>query len=274
MTFQNILVSRDMWSAIDYEWAVDRAIPVRELLYRSVLCYFAEGPWRREAVEALLTGEGLLQLLDVDSEQARAWAVDEENFQKSVTGNAMAYGSLVQAFGTQVIKPGELQSEEEKQAHMQEEEKKRLEEQARLEEIERRKQELTEIRIYEDTGAGFSEEHAYAPAKRYADEGIVSLELNVSPSVRALRLDPANCPCVCLLHHADVEGAGEALLERYRKTNAVMGGNVFVFGTHDPWIVWDMEKIRKKLHRKDAFTLRLTLQMNGIASTMAEAVRA
>ena len=54
MTFANLLVDEDVWTAVDYEWETDRCIPVNDLLYRALLLYRLENKRRARALDALL----------------------------------------------------------------------------------------------------------------------------------------------------------------------------------------------------------------------------
>ncbi len=268
MTFSNILVNGDTWTAIDYEWAVPESIPVQELLFRSLLVYYLEDETRSERCEKLIGNERLLAVIGIPEADANRLAEEEQNFQHQVTGGVASLGQLCSSMGTSVIKPAELQTRREKEAALarlkEEQEKKAQEEQT-----------LSSIQVYYDTGNGFCEEQSYWVEEHYEEEGIASFAVEISPEVKRLRVDPALCPCIVLLREARAGQADRRLLDRLVRTNGrhYTNGSIVYTGS-DPSMVWDIKRLRRKaqIAEDETFCLELVLQMAGLPSTMAQAM--
>ncbi len=266
MTFSNIIVDRDAWTAIDYEWAREQAVPVKDLLFRALLVYYLEDDRRREKTEALIGNDALLERYGISPEEAARLAEDEMQFQNYVTGGIDALGELRAQMGARVIKPAELQSESEKKKIREAKEKET--------------NSLAAIQVYFDTGSGFNEKESYFEGNTYMEEGVCEFTVDVPRNVKRLRIDPALCPCIVFLKDASFLKAGRDQFLRKLRTNgtAVKNGS-FLFTTSDPNMVWDMGRLRRKAGlgfnpKEDgsADTIRFVLQMTGIPSTMAKGI--
>ncbi len=270
MTFANIMVNGDTWTAIDYEWEVDEAIPAQELLYRSLLCYYREDEKRRPRVEALIGADDLRNTVGVTPTQMERCVADEQAFQDHVTGGEMSLGAFRSEIGRLVIRPGQLQSEEEK---AQDPNAKTDED---LLEEEKRQQELIRIHYYFDTGKGYSEEESGIVEELYRGEGINTFTIAVPKNVKRFRLDPALVPCIALLRKADIEGNGEVLYKYMNTSGVKAAGGSVIFTDNDPWFDWDMNKIRKKAGLRTGEVpdhLHFAVQIAGLPGTMAESMR-
>ena len=259
MTFANILVEREVWTAIDYEWFVDRPVPVKDMLGRSLLVFFLENESRREQAENLIGLRNIFEHCGLTAEDIDRLSREETEFQQKVTGGNMSLGALRALMGTAVIKPAQLQSEEEI-------------EKARSKET-KESQSLSSVQVYFDRGQGFSEEDSYFVGSPYLEEGMITFAVEIPEDAKRLRIDPAICPCIVMVRSFTPEGANPSarLLRRNVRANGRTNrdGSI-IFTTHDPNIVWNIEKIRKKA---GAFTkLHVTLQMCGLPSTMAGAM--
>lgn len=275
MTFANLLIEGDTWTAIDYEWTAERAIPAREMLYRSLACYFREDPERRCEAERLIPETELLSFIGVSGEEAKRLTAEEDAFQKRVTGDRSALGELRAEIGGDVIRPGILQTPEEIAAVKAA--RKAAGEQGRKED-----RPLASVQVYVDTGSGFREEQAWFVEESYGDEGVICFTIPLTGNEHAVRVDPALCPCVALLRKAelldDADSAQDIthLVYRTMKTNgAGTAGSGIVYATDDPWMCLPLPKVLRKAGRKtgQANALRLTLQMAGLPSTMAQMIR-
>ncbi len=159
MTFANLLVDADAWTAVDYEWETDRCIPVNDLLYRALLLYRLENKRRARALDALLGEDFAEQICGKTKAEAERLMEAERRFQIEVTGGMQALGDFRAQTGMQVIIPAELQTKEQK-AQASEEKK----EQAGS---------LTAVRVYYDTGKGYNEDEAYFVSEQYEAEGMI-----------------------------------------------------------------------------------------------------
>ena len=265
MTFANLLVDEDVWTAVDYEWETDRCIPVNDLLYRALLLYRLENKRRARALDALLGEDFAEQICDETEGSAKRLVEEERRFQRKVTGGMQALGDFRAQTGMQVIIPAQLQTKEQK-AQVSEEKK----EQAGA---------LTAVRVYYDTGKGYNEDEAYFVSEQYEAEGMIRFTVPVEGNVRCLRVDPALCPCVVLLRNtALTEEDGTVLadtgaFQRYLKSNAVSEKPALVFTTDDPNMEWDLKKFHRRESSGKTRFVHFTLQMCGLPSTMADAMR-
>ncbi len=272
MTFANILIHGNVWTAIDYEWAVPRSIPVEELLFRSLLVYYLEDETRSGRCESLIGHDRLMETIGMPQTEANRLAAEEQNFQSQVTGGITSLGALRAKLGRKVIKPAQLQTPEELAAAEKELQKEQEQQQKAAQ---KEAQNLASIQIYYDTGRGYHEEESYWLGKHYEEEGIASFTLEVPGNAVRLRLDPAICPCVVLLRDGKAGTADRKIIDRLMRTNGrkYTNGSI-VYTTFDPSIEWDLRKLRRKagIAEKEPFAMKLSLQMAGLPATMAQAM--
>lgn len=274
MTFPNLILSGGTWTAIDYEWAVDRPIPAKELLGRSLVLFLREDPAREEKLREILSEEELLSFVGITKEEAEHLCAEEDAFQEKIAAGSLPLSRAGALFGGKVIRPAELQTEAER-----EEGRRRHEAAVRAQR--EKEQALVRVKIYFDTGAGYREEETFVPSALYEKEGVVTFSVEVGRNVRALRLDPASVPCVALLLQAQFADApeGSTLFQKYVSHNGTpCGGGAVLFATMDPWFSFDLAKIRKKTGRRGEDgsvrdVVNFSVQMAGIPGTMSETIR-
>ncbi|MBQ1289792.1 MAG: class I SAM-dependent methyltransferase [Lachnospiraceae bacterium] len=272
MIFANILVRQNAdgsqeWTAIDYEWAQETAIPADRMLIRALSCWFREDESRKDRVAALIGEEAFYEHLHLNPAEAAAYEESEDFLQDKVTDQVTALGELRHEIGGKVIVPAELAA-------------------GYLADKNRAKQavNLATVQIYTDTGNGFREEESRFVEQNYGEEGVICFEVKVPESVRALRIDPALCPCVAALCGAQLVADGAAageehlqthtkLFRKYAQSNGIRTGeSSFLFATQDPNLVWDMNKLRRKTGVKKDAVLRIRLQMAGLPATLSEQI--
>ena len=260
MTFANILISGDTWTAVDYEWTVDEDLPAKEMLYRALLVYYLEDASRRERCDAMIGQEKLLQRLGIPAQDVQRLTEEEKSFQEHVTGGVTPLGELRAQMGTGVIKPAQLQTEEEKEAVL-------------------KTRTLTSVQIYVDTGSGYREEESWFIDDVYREEGMISFDIAVPADTVKLRVDPALCPCMVLVRGVwlEDEDVTDKANRQLRCSGRRYSNGSMVFTDNDPWIEWkgkDLRRMgRERIPSGEEFTMGLTIQMAGIPSTMAEAMR-
>lgn len=168
LVFANILVDGDSWTLIDYEWTFDKVMDPRELAFRAVYCYMLENEKRRSP-----DMNWLLEKLGISEDQAQELRDREREFQQYVEGGIVSMAVLREIIGRKLIEP-----------------------QKWIEKLEANAA-LSSVQIYEDTGAGYSEENSYFLKQAYVDDVHIELELSVSGNVRMLRVDPAMDCGIC-----------------------------------------------------------------------------
>ncbi len=265
MTFRNILVEGDTWTAIDYEWAKEEQMSAEELLFRALYCYCLEKEERRE-----LPLEELLAEFGITPAQIEQWKAKEPAFQEKVSGGRLSLGELRAQIGGDVIIPAELIREdpvllEEELAKEKEKEEQKSEEPG-----------LASVQVYYDRGNGFSEADSFFLKEHYEEEGLIRFTLEIPANVRNLRIDPAICPCMTMVRCIDREGIScKEMLKKTRHNGIPVAGGV-LFTTSDPWFVWNLGKEQRKnvckKGRTGTLVLDFELQMAGLPSTMAQAL--
>jgi len=255
MIFSNILVDGESWTAIDYEWAAEEAHSAQEMLLRSLHVYFLEDEKRRRRLLSHMTMNELYARLGADVDEAMHSIAREKAFQDGITKGQLSLGDLRAVLGKKVIVPAEIAAEEEGAASGQAVQAKNL----------------ATVQVYFDTGKGYSEEESFFVDEPYQGEGMITFHVDLPAEARRLRIDPALCPCVVLLHSMRLNGQTLAAGDKLMKTNGrrEKDGSLF-FTTFDPSMEWDAEKLRRKAGaRGDKLRVSFTIQMAGIPATMA-----
>lgn len=216
LVFANILVDGDRWTLIDYEWTEGRAADVRELAFRAVYCYLLENGRRNR-----LDLKTVMEKLGITEIEANAFREAEAGFQSHVTGGRAAMTQLWERMGRRADVPQEWID--------------RFQGGARVH----------RVQIYEDRGAGCSEEASYFVQDAYRGGNLIEMELALSGDVRVLRIDPAFVPCAVKILRMDFNGRAVPLERRGMLTAngeivkpAVREGDMYcpsiVFPTEDP----------------------------------------
>lgn len=185
LIFANILVDGDQWTLIDYEWTFGKAIATKELAFRAVYCYLLEDEKRNK-----LELDRILDKLEISQSDAQSYREQEMDFQKFVTGSRLSMGEIRNLLGGKLMVPqkwiDKFQSSEG----------------------------VMRVQIYEDTGAGYSEEQSCFIPEAYQSEQLAEFTYEVSGNVRMLRIDPAMDSCVCRILEMTFNGERVPLQKR------------------------------------------------------------
>lgn len=260
MTFANILVDKDgNFSAIDYEWAKEEKMDGKALFARALTIYLSADEKR-----TALAGKQLHEVFGLTQSDLDSAKEIEKEFQRQVTGGVMAMADIREAIGNPVIIPSELNLEN---ALLR---KKAGEEVDGMGNIP-----LATVQVYYDNGYGYNEEDSYFDPKGYEGEGQKTILVEIRPETKAVRIDPALCPCFVLVREVALNDVTIPRYKKVAKTNGAMGGNgTVVFATPDPWFSFDIKKLKKmaKIRNDENLTLRVELQMVGMPATMCDAL--
>ncbi len=247
LIFANILVSRDKWTLIDYEWTFGKPISVKELAFRAIYCYLLEDEKRNK-----LKLDRILEELQITEEDAENFREQERGFQKFVTGNRLAMAEMREMIGKRVLTP--------------------------LKWIDRYQdsESVSRVQVYEDKGKGFSEEGSYFVQDACRGENLIELELKVSGDVRMLRIDPAMEACMVRLLELTLNG--EAVPLDKKKKNVLVNGRVakpgtYIFPTEDPNINIDMTRLNRSAENTLHIRMEIVRLSQEMARDMAEAVK-
>ncbi len=209
MIFSNIISDNDRWTLIDYEWIKEEGGTAEDAALRTLYCYGLEHPGRN------LTGIGRIRKrLNRDNISAALRQINEEEaaFQKKVTGGRLSLGELRQKIGYPVKELRVSKSSGPK----------------------------SWLQVYEDIGAGFSEERSYMDrqADLYSEDGFKTV-LSIGRGVSNLRLDPGMNPCIVRIDRITLVSGGnkKELKNRIRVNGKRVAKDCYVFADNDPWIL-------------------------------------
>ena len=245
MIFANILVDGDTWTAIDYEWTVERQVPAKEIAFRAVYCYVLEEEKRNK-----LNLDLIMDKLGVTPQEAEDYREKEWDFQKQVTGKRKSLGEIRAMLGTYSVDPKDL--------------------------MERHLQRILDqrIQIYYDRGAGFSEMDSVYIPDIYVDEHTMEVELELDGNVRNLRIDPADRPCMVKLGSLLLNGEAIPIRKNTLETNGkTVRQGCYVFATSDPNITIHVSQLPMRGENKVYIRLSLSPLPLDMAEDMAGAVK-
>jgi len=255
LIFSNILVNKDVWTLIDYEWTFGKAMRTKELAFRAVYCYLLEDEKRGK-----LQLDRILEKLDISQKDAESYREQEMDFQKFVTGKHLSMGEIRELLGGKLFWP-------QKWIH-------------KFQSAERRMQ----VQIYEDTGAGYSEEQSCFLPDAYQNEEMAEFTYEVSGNVKMLRIDPAFDSCICRIAEMTFNGEevplqkrkvlitnGRIIRGQNEETKAYAPG--IVFPTMDPNINIKISELNPKASNQLYVRMEVIRLPLPIAQDMAAAVK-
>lgn len=244
MVFSNILVSRNEWTLIDYEWCKESKISVKETAYRAIYCYLLEDPDRKKFNLDLLRDK-----LVLSNEASEEIEKDEMIFQKHVTGRNLSLFEIQERLGFKSIDPLKMQAtiKDDKGIYI--------------------------FKIYPGSPTGeFSENTAYVVSDAYVSDNLAKVNIGILEEENIMRVDPMDSPCLVCIRTAKL---GELDFpfdnKKYVYSNGKrIGDRTFVFSTSDPNLYFDLTGF---IHNEDTF-LYLELEVTPLATDTAEAIAA
>lgn len=246
LIFANILVNKDKWTLIDYEWTFGKPIDTRELAFRAIYCYLLEDEKRNK-----LNLDLILEELQITEEDAANFREQERDFQRFVTGKHMSMAQMRDLIGYRMMIP-----------------QKWVEKYHDSESV-------NKVQIYEDRGSGFKEEESYFVPEAYQGENLIELELTVSGDVLNLRIDPAfDC---CVVRIEEMTFNGETVPIDKKKVLAVNGRiarpSTLIFPTTDPNINIALSELTRQPENTLYVRMEVVRLPIAMAQEMANAVK-
>lgn len=213
LIFSNILVNGPIWTVIDYEWTWGKRIPARDIAFRAIYCYRLEDKKRR-----ILDPRPFYEELGLTKADVDRLISEEASFQKYVTGERQSLVEIWKGIGRRAAIPGELKVETET-----------LQERDPL-----------TVQVYSDIGQGFSEENSYFAEERYDRHHAITLEIDLLPGTKALRIDPAFDPCIVTLqgmcwNGVSIRECGRPVVTVH-PSGRWIGSDSILFAAEDPGI--------------------------------------
>ena len=246
LVFSNILVDKDKWTIIDYEWTKQQKVESKELAFRALYCYLLEDEKRNKFNFDLIMKE-----LEISQEEAQEYREREMKFQEQVTGKRMSMPQLRDIIGGAVIVPQKSLMKNEESADMR------------------------RIQIYTDNGSGFSEDNSYFIEEPYDGQGFVDFSIELASDVKKVRIDPYMSSCITRME--EVTFNGEALSLFSNRKVSVNGKKLeeesdytmtVAFDSEDPGITIDVSAII----RSTGNTMHFKMQTIGVPSLMTQSL--
>ena len=246
LVFSNILVDKDKWTIIDYEWTKQQKVETKELAFRALYCYLLEDEKRNKFNFDLIMKE-----LEISQEEAQEYREREMKFQEQVTGKRMSMPQLRDIIGGAVIVPQKSLMKNEESA-----DKRR-------------------IQIYTDNGSGFSEDSSYFIEEPYDGQGFVDFSIELAGDVKKIRIDPYMSSCITRMEEVTFNGEPVSLFSN-RKIS-VNGKKLedesdytmtVAFDSEDPGITIDVSAII----RSTGNTMHFKMQTIGVPSLMTQSL--
>ncbi|MDL2301263.1 class I SAM-dependent methyltransferase [Lachnospiraceae bacterium OttesenSCG-928-D06] len=254
MVFSNIIVNKNRWTLIDYEWTFGKRIPTKELAFRAVYCYLLEDEKRNK-----LNLDFILERLGITTEEAEAYKEQELDFQKFVTGQRYSMSMIRELIGKRMIVP---------QKFIDKYEDSEL---------------VNRVQVYEDKGEGFIEEESYFIKDAYMGENRIEMNLTVFDDVRLLRIDPSMDSCVVKITEMTWNGEVMPLKERgflringriaKENKNSECYQPTLIFSTKDPNINISLEKMKKQQENNLYVKMEIIRMPSQIACDLEESAK-
>ena len=242
VVFSNILVNKDEWTLIDYEWCKESSTKIRESAYRSIYCYLLEDKSRK-----VFDVDEILKKLVLSKEAAEEIELDELSFQKHVTGKRLSLSEIRERLGVKLINPFNP------------------EENSTLD------KEIYEVKAYpSDADEKFSEETAFVIKGAYDSETHAKALVPVAAGTGIMRIDPINAPSIVTIKEAKLEELDFPVdSKKYLLSNGKrIGKNIFVFDTSDPNFYFNVDGF---VHEEDTF-LYVEFEVTRLDAEVAKAV--
>jgi len=168
----------------------------------------------------------ILKELEITDEEADEYRMQEQLFQKYVTGNMKSMAEIRDMIGFRYIY---------------------LEPYFKKENEQREKE---RVQIYEDYGEGYREESSYFVRDVQSDREERIIRIPITKNIRQVRIDPAMTYCMIRMISMKIDDR-EMMLEKNAalSTNGIKIGesNVYVFATPDPNLNLSFSELSKEL---------------------------
>ncbi|WP_081676447.1 class I SAM-dependent methyltransferase [Butyrivibrio sp. NC3005] len=235
LIFSNILVDKDKWTVIDYEWTYGRQIPAKEIAFRALYCYLEEDPRRRK-----INVEQFYEMLGIDEKEQERLLEVEAEFQKYVTNNRKSLVEMWNKIGRKVTVPEEMKPDRLTHDH---------------EILDDR------IQVYFDYGQGLSEEQSQYVPEKYDADGRVTINLELEDGVRDIRIDPAITTCMMTIESVlwnDVEVFIDQDKLKIYPNGVWLSNHSLIFGTDDPGVTFKFRESKLKRRAINRFSITFT----------------
>ncbi len=206
----NVLLGKDKWTVIDYEWSFDFPIPVKYLLFR-IIFYFTDHADRGTEFKPY----DFLGKMEITPEEVKVFESMETRFQQFVTRNHVPIRDLYQDISDGIFQPEDLFSRE-------------------------------VLQVYFDFGEGFCEKNSVSYQMLFNGHWYIRKEISLPKGVRALRVDPGNKGTVMKLKQFCFDRR-ESRAQFTMKEGAAVGDWLYMQGMDPNLFVTEIPKDAKSL---------------------------
>lgn len=249
MIFSNILVNKDKWTVIDYEWTKEEKIETKEIAYRSLYCYLLENNRRAQCDQ-----QWILQYLGIKPEEEETYRKNEVRFQEGVMGQRKSMAQLINEIGGKVFEVdywrGKIREYQEHMPHK-------------------------AIQIYVDRGQGYRIDDLIYVEDAFVSEHEIKFQMQIDQKVQNLRIDPVDEPCICRVKECILNG--ENLLENRKEIisgNGQRAGDTMVFATLDPNIYITTANLNLKQENTIGMTIEIAALSENLCKDISEKIKA
>lgn len=201
LIFPNIILIDGKWNVIDYEWTFDFQIPMKFIIHRAIALYC------EQKQEKSFHCSEICRMLGISEGEQQIFLEMEHRLQCYLLGNTKTMAALQQESAGKVIELKELLH----RAHR------------------------PEMKIYEDSGNGFSEAASYLIEGEEDFYGRRRITLTIPQGVTAVRLDPCEEPCMVMVNR--ILGECNGTYELTVSHNGKGYEKSILYTTKDPQIV-------------------------------------
>lgn len=203
--FDNILVSGDEWTLIDYEWCDDNPMDYKEIAFRSLHTYLVSDKKRN-----IFNYDLIFETLGISPKEGEIISAKEFEFQKKVKGNSLSLKDLSDELDFKVIQP-----------------------------IGSRVEDGYRFQVYRgDENGNFTEGDSFFVENAYGPQNTAEVSLDISGTEKMIRLDPLMKPCIVKLHSVSVNGKVVPINKKTVLSNGkFVKPDTFVFSSFDPNLI-------------------------------------
>ena len=233
MTFDNVIVNdQNQKVIIDYEWIMNFSIPLDFVIYRAIHGFCVK---YNQMIQEIADEEQLMNLMGINREMINKYAIMEKRFINYVYGSEQSYDNILKNY---------------------------VKEQYDVKSMVQKDTVLSQVFI--DEGQGYSEEKCF----NFYDQNCNSvLNINVDVGFRNLkkiRFDPLNKAGLVKLYEMNgINRRGEIIKLNKFITNAIYIGDLFVFQSEDPQIIYDTNELNDLITVNFVYKIIVSWEIDG-----------
>ncbi|NLG02443.1 MAG: class I SAM-dependent methyltransferase, partial [Clostridia bacterium] len=218
LIFSNILLTGNendrQWNVLDYEWSFEFDIPLKFILYRTLFYYQQDKNALGFLADLMRKKIDLYEHCHISKEEQQQYAAMEHQFQLYIIEGKASFALLHAIMPQASVKLDTL-----------------IKGDSFLKELQTPK-------IYYGTGNGFQGEQQIPALAMADDDNRVTLDLDVLPNMKEIRLDPTEYPCLIKINEIKaITTAEPVLITRFLLNGLAVSETMFVYDTSDAQLI-------------------------------------